>query len=37
MPATITHAYFAQDVYEILPSKFKDKLDMLNTFIDILN
>ena len=27
MPATITHAYFAQDVYEILPSKFKDKLD----------
>ena len=27
MPATITHAYFAQDVYEILPSKFKDKLE----------
>ena len=27
MPATITHAYFAQDVFEILPNKFKDKLD----------
>lgn len=27
MPATITHAYFAQDVFEILPDNFKDKLD----------
>ena len=27
MPATITHAYFAQDVFEILPNKFKETLD----------
>ena len=28
MPATITHAYFAKDVYEILPSNIKDKLNV---------
>ena len=28
MPATITHSYFTQDVYEILPNNFKDKLNI---------
>lgn len=28
MPATITHAYFTQDVYEILPNSFKSKLNI---------
>lgn len=34
MPATIVHAYFSQDVYDILPSTIKNKLnvDRLKTF-----
>ena len=28
MPATITHAFFAKDVYEILPSSISEKLDL---------
>ena len=31
MPATITHAYFAQDVYDILPLDIKNKIN-LNRF-----
>lgn len=34
MPATVVHAYFSQDVYDILPSTIKNKLnvDRLKTF-----
>ena len=28
MPATVTHAYFAKDVYDILPDTIKDKIDI---------
>lgn len=28
MPATITHAYFAKDIYDILPNDIKDNLDL---------
>ena len=28
MPATITHAYFARDIYEILPSNIKEKVNV---------
>jgi len=28
MPATITHAYFGKDIYDILPSYISDKLDL---------
>ena len=27
MPATITHAYFAKDVFEILPNNIKNTID----------
>ena len=27
MPATITHAYFAKDVFDILPSNIKNTID----------
>ena len=27
MPATITHAYFAKDVFDILPSNIKNRID----------
>lgn len=34
MPATVVHAYFSQDVYDILPNTIKNKLDVerLRTF-----
>ena len=32
MPATVTHAYFAKDVYDILPDIIKDKVD-LNSYL----
>ena len=28
MPATVTHAYFAKDVYDVLPKTIKDKLSL---------
>lgn len=28
MPATVTHAYFSNDVYDILPSHIKDKISL---------
>ena len=28
MPATVTHAYFAKDVYDILPKDIKELLDL---------
>ncbi len=28
MPATITHAYFSKDIYDILPSEIKNKLNL---------
>ena len=28
MPATVVHSYFAQDVYDILPSTIKKRLDI---------
>lgn len=28
MPATVTHAFFAKDVYDILPTTISDKLDL---------
>ena len=28
MPATVTHSYFAKDIYEIMPSEIKEKLDI---------
>ena len=27
MPATIAHAYFSKDVFDILPSNIKNKID----------
>ena len=27
MPATITHAYFAKDVFDILPNNIKNTID----------
>ena len=34
MPATITHAFFAKDVYDILPEDITEKVDLdrLKTF-----
>ena len=34
MPATITHAFFAKDVYDILPEDLTNKIDLdrLKTF-----
>ena len=31
MPATITHAYFAKDLYEVLPDTISSKLDLSRT------
>lgn len=31
MPATITHAYFAKDLYEVLPSNISSKIDLNRT------
>ena len=28
MPATVTHAYFAKDVYDVLPDTVKENLDL---------
>ena len=28
MPATVTHSYFANDIYDILPSDIKDKVNI---------
>ena len=28
MPASVTHAYFSNDVYDILPEKIKQKLSL---------
>ena len=28
MPATITHSFFAKDVYDILPEDFTNKIDL---------
>ena len=31
MPATITHAYFAKDLYEVLPEDISSKIDLNRT------
>ena len=28
MPATITHAYFTKDVYDVLPDEIQNKIDI---------
>ena len=33
MPATVTHAFFTKDVFDILPSDIKKKLD-INKIVD---
>ena len=31
MPATITHSYFAKDLYEVLPDSISSKIDLKRT------
>ena len=28
MPATVTHAYFSNDVYDILPNQIKERISL---------